>query len=163
VLVYGLSIAARSRPVFVVAAVDRFVVVSAAEIDPKDLAAATAPEFRTLPWNGPRIAGARIPEDVEARNRILFSAVAGKDIDKYPQQYVDYASFAKELLRYAKPLSELTPRASEAAALAEAVAESGGADRVVWTPIVASKVNLVMLLDRTTGEPLRAVAVNPWN
>jgi hypothetical protein len=163
VLAYGLSIAARSRPVFVVAAVDRFVVVSAAEIDPKDLEAARVDEFRSLSWSGPRIAGTVIPDGVEARNEILFSAISGKDIDKYPQYYVDYASVAKQLLASAKPLSALTPRADQATTLAQAIAESGGADRIVWMPIVASKANLVMLLDRTTGEPLRPVAVNPWN
>jgi hypothetical protein len=161
VLAYGLSLAARSRPVFVVAAVDRFVVVSAAEIDPADLAAAKAPEFRSLSWSGPRIVGTRIPDDIEARNTILFSAVAGKDIDKYPQHYVDYASIAKDVLQRAKPLSALTLSASETAKLTQAVAETGGADRLVWLPIVASKQNLVMLLDRTTGAPLRAVAVTP--
>ena len=161
VLAYGLSLAARSRPVFVVAAVDRFVVVSAAEIDSADLAAARAPEFRSLSWSGPRIVGTRIPDDIEARNTILFSAVAGKDIDKYPQHYVDYASIAKDILQRAKPLSALTLSASETAKLTQAVAETGGADRLVWLPIVASKQNLVMLLDRTTGAPLRAVAVTP--
>ena len=159
VLAYGLSLAARSRPVFVVAAVDRFVVVSAAEIDPADLAAAELPQFRSLSWIGPRIVGTRIPEDVEARNRILFSAVAGKDIDKYPQHYVDYGSVAKDMLSRARPLAALTPPANETTTLAQAVAEDGGADHLAWMPIVASKANLVMLLDRNLSEPPRPVAV----
>ena len=60
-LVYGLSIVLRSRPVFLVAAVDRFSLVSAVDIDDADLAQGTKPEFRSLSWTGPRTVGAQLP------------------------------------------------------------------------------------------------------
>ncbi len=163
-LIYGLSIVLESRPVFLVSAVDRFVLVSASELDPKDLAKGSKPEFRSLSFTGPRLAGTRIPGTWQERNKVLFSATAGKDIDEYPQYYVDYASAAPALLERAKPLDKLRiPDPEQRETLRAALAKVGEpADRIVWVPLTARKANLVMLLDRENGQPLRAVAVNPW-
>jgi len=163
-LVYGLSVTLRSRPVFLVAAVDRFMLISASDLDEVDLTQGSKPEFRTLSWTGPRLVGTRLPEPGEERNDILFSAVAGKDIEKYPRYYVDYAQAAPHLLEKAKPLDALTKLDSEAVTrLDTAVHASGKArDAIVWVPVVARKAVLVMLLDRAGGQPLNAVAINPW-
>jgi hypothetical protein len=163
-LVYGLSIVLLSRPVFLVAAVDRFVLVSASEIDAADLAKGSRPEFRSLSFTGPRIAGSRIPSTWQERNKVLFSGAAGKDIDKYPEYYVDYGANAADLLKRAKPLDALkTADTGQRTALDHAIAHAKeSADRVVWVPLVARKANMVMLLDHDSGETLGAVAINPW-
>src|SRR5207248_3305824 len=59
---YGMYVISAARPVFVVAEVDRFVVVSANEVDDADLAGGTQPEFRTRSWAGPRLVGAAPPQ-----------------------------------------------------------------------------------------------------
>ena len=163
-LVYGMSVVLRSRPVFLVAAVDRFVLVSASEIDDDDLSKGSKPEFRSLSWTGPRLAGAQIPSTWQERNTVLFSSIAGKDIDKYPQYFADYAAAAPGLLKRAKPLDALKVTDDDARkTLAAAIDKAGEpAERIVWVPLVARKANLVMLLDRDSGKPLRAVPINPW-
>lgn len=163
-LIYGMSVVLRSRPVFLVAAVDRFVLVSASDIDPADLAKGTKPEFRSLSWTGPRMVGAELPAPGKARTAILMSSLAGKDVDRLPQYYVDYADAAPALLQKAKPLDELrVPDAASQQTLNAALARAGVTpDEVLWVPLVARKANLVMLLRREDGKPLRAVAINPW-
>ena len=163
-LVYGMSVVLRSRPVFLVAAVDRFVLISARDLDPADLAKGNKPEFRTLSWFGPRTVGAKLPPPGDEANALLFSGLAGKDIEKFPQYYVDYETVAPELLSKAKPLSEMEDRAGkDKPLLAEAARKSGvPADRLVCLPVQTRRAFLVMLLDRATGKPLRAVAVDPW-
>lgn len=163
-LVYGMSVVLRSRPVFLVAAVDRFVLVSASELDPDDLAKGARPEFRSLSWTGPRLVGAKLPPLGKARTKILFSSLAGKDVENFPQYYVDYDAVASELLEKAKPLDALSlSNAEDRETLKKAERAVGRtADQLDWVPLVARKANLVMLLDRATGRPLRAIPINPW-
>jgi hypothetical protein len=161
---YGVSVMTRSRPVFLVAAVDRFLLISANDLDDADLAQGSKPEFRTRSWTGPRLVGAQLPINVEDRNSILFSGVAGKDVDKFPRYYVDYASVAQDLVKKAQPLDALTKLDAESRADLDAAVRGTGkaATDIVWVPMLARKASIVMLLDRATGAPLHAVAVNPW-
>jgi len=162
-LVYGLSVVLRSRPVFLVAAVDRFALVSASDIDDADLARGTKPEFKSLSWTGPRIVGTRLPPYGKARTRLMMSGMAGKDVDKFPEYYVDYADIAADLMKRTKPLSALPLKDPGASELLEvALGKIGKTDRIVWVPVAARKANLVMLIDQDTATPLRAVAINPW-
>ena len=163
-LAYGVSVMTRSRPVFLVAAVDRFLLLSANDLDDADLAQGSKPEFRTRSWTGPRLVGAQLPTDVEDRNSILFSGVAGKDVDKFPRYYVDYETVAPQLLVKAQSLDALVkldaPSRERLDGAVRATGKSAG--EIVWLPMLARKASIVMLLDRGTGRPLKAVAVNPW-
>lgn len=163
-LVYGLSVVLRSRPVFLVSAVDRFVLVSASEIDSADLEKGSKPEFRSLSFSGPRLAGSKLPSTWQERNTVLFSSTAGKDIQQYPQYYVDYVASAPDLLKRAKPLNALrTLDTEERKLLDTGVANTKqAAEQIVWVPLVARKASLLMLLDRSSGKTLGAVAINPW-
>lgn len=163
-LVYGMSIVLRSRPVFLVAAVDRFSLVSAADIDAADLAQGSKPEFRRLSWTGPLTVGVQLPPPGKARTKILFSSVKGKDVDEMPKYYVDYATVSADLLTRAKPVSALPLRDGDARNLLDKAVHKSGlpTEKVVWVPVTALKANMIMLLDAQNGNPLRAVAVNPW-
>jgi hypothetical protein len=163
-LIYGLSIVLQSRPVFLLAVVDRFELIAASDLDPADLAKGSKPEFRSLSFAGPRLAGAQIPAKWQDRNKVLFSATAGKDIDKFPEYYVDYAVTAHALLKRAKPLAALRiPDIEQREALDDALKQAGlPTDQIVWVPLTALKANIVMLLDSSSGAPLCAVSVNPW-
>jgi hypothetical protein len=163
-LVYGLHVVLQSRPVFLVAVVDRLNLVSANELDPKDVAEAPDPAWRSLSWTGPHMVGVQLPEG-EARNKLVFQSMGGgKDVDKMPKYYVDYAKAAPQLLQHAKPLDALKPAdEGERKALADAIAKTGRKpDTLLWVPVVAREHSIVMLLDRAAGTPLGAVAVNPW-
>ncbi|MBL0165373.1 MAG: hypothetical protein IPP82_17465 [Xanthomonadales bacterium] len=85
---------AQARPVFIVAAVDRFEVVSANTLDAAELAKGSEPEFRQLSWSGPRLVAAKLPVDADKRSDLLFSSLAGKDIQAFPEFYVAYAEEA---------------------------------------------------------------------
>lgn len=161
-LIYGMSVVLKSRPVFLLAVIDRFELISASDIAPEDLAEGSKPEFRSLSWTGPRLAGTQKPDTWQERNKILFGT--SKDIDRLPKLFVDYDIVAPSLLKHAKPLDAFPVRDDEdRRRLGEAVRATGKKDTdVVCVPLVALKASLTMLLDRQTGKPLHAVAVNPW-
>ncbi len=161
---YGMSVVVRARPAFIVGAVDRFVVVAANELDPEDLAKGRRPEFRSVPWTGPRLVGAELPTDPAKRDRLLFSGLSGKDVEKYPEYYVTYREAAPALLERARPVDQLHfSDPAEQEILDRAIAEATEArGRLLYLPVMARRGSMTMLLDASSGEPLKAVALDPW-
>ena len=163
-LVYGMHVIVQARPAFIVAAIDRFNVVAANELDPADLAKASRPEFRSISWTGPRLVAARLPTDPEKSLALMNSGLAGKDIEKFPEYYVPYAEEANGLLAHAKKIDGLrhSSPAAEVAVSAWLDKHHRDSDSVVWLPIVARQASSTMLLDAHSGEVLDALSINPW-
>jgi hypothetical protein len=161
---YGMSVVVSARPVFVVGAVDRFVLVLANDLDRADLAEASKPEFRHLSWTGPRIVGTVMPTDPEESNALLTSGLAGKDIERFPKYYVDYPLAATELLKRAKPLAELRKISVTAEPLIDRYLQEHHREiaTVAWLPIKAPRASLTMLVDAATGTPIDALQLDPW-
>jgi hypothetical protein len=163
-LIYGVVVVLEARPVFLVAAVDRLVLVSANEVADADLAQGSEPRFRSRSWTGPRLVAALMPTDPTARTDLVFSGLAGRDLQNLPKYYHDYSDGGRSLLTKAKSVDQLIsakPAAREAigAWLKQAERNPGS---VVWVPLQASKADLVMLLDARTAKPLQAFAIDPW-
>jgi hypothetical protein len=161
---YGMSVVTRARPAFVVGAIDRFVLVPANDLEAADLAKGREPRFRTLSWTGPRLVGVQMPTDTKARTDLLFSGLAGKDIEKFPELYVDYATAAPGLLDHAKPIDALIAKHPEAREdierfLADHKREQGA---VVWLPLLGPRASLTSILDRKTGTPIGTLPLDPW-
>ena len=163
-LLYGLHIVTETRPVFVVAAVDRFTVVAAADLDPKDLAEGKKPEFQALSWTGPRLIAARLPTDASERSELIFSGFKGKDLERFPKYYLDYAQEQPNLLKHAKTIALLRNSHPELSRQLDHwfAEQRRNENEVVWVPIVARKSSLTMLLDSTTGEIIQPIPIDPW-
>lgn len=166
-LAYGLNTVWQSRPVYLVAAVDRFQMVFANEIDRADLAKASPP-FRSLPLTGLQIIGAKVPEGAEARNEVLFSAMSGKDIHLLPAYYAPYEEVASQLAQRAILADALadTLTADEAQRLRRAVVATGRQpSSVAVAPVssIRSASSAAMLVDAATGSILGPAAVDVWS
>ncbi|MGH8583201.1 MAG: TfpX/TfpZ family type IV pilin accessory protein [Gammaproteobacteria bacterium] len=163
-LIYGVYVVYEARPVFVVFNVDRFDVVAANELDPAEYKKVTAAEFKTLSLTGPRVVGARLPEDRKERERILFAAVAGYDLPNFPQHYVPYRELRGQVIARAKSLAELRAKHPEAGAALAAVesAFAGPQSDLGFLPVRARKRDLTAIIDRKTGELLQMLPIDPW-
>lgn len=164
-LVYGFHVLVGSRPVFMVAAVDRFVLVSANDISASDLAKANRPEWRRLSWSGPVLVGAKLPDDPKQRNALMFSSLrGGKDIQDLPEYYVPYSSDATQLLKRAHPVSALRVMHPDASAQVSRWLRARNliASQVVWLPIQARKWDMVMMMHANDGRPIGPIPLDPW-
>jgi hypothetical protein len=161
---YGFSAIAQARPVFIVAAFDRFIPVYANELDEADLAQAKRPEFATRSWIGPRLAGAALPTDAKERNELTFSGIAGKDVEKFPKFYIPYADIADAMLAEAKPLAELAAKSPRDKTLVDRyVSGSGQAiDQLAYLPLKGRTEAYTMILSRASKQPLDVLAIDPW-
>jgi len=163
-LAYGVSVLSKSRPVFLVAVPDEFVLVSAAEVSDADLTAGQQERFRVRSWTGPSLVAAEMPNDPKEKSALAFSALSGRDLQNLPKYYRDYGNGAARLLANAKPLEQLRARHPEAQTLiADWLRRAGRADdSVKWLPLVARKNDLVMLIDVHTAEVLQPLPIDPW-
>jgi hypothetical protein len=110
-LAYGCSVVFLARPAFIVFVKDRFELASVVEIDAAELAKARFPEFRTFSWTGPRLAAADMPTDPDERQKLVMLALAGTDLQSFPQYFVPYAERRREVLAAAMTIARL--RAAE--------------------------------------------------
>ena len=159
---YGIFAVYLARPVFNVFAVDRFELVSAAEIEPAQLALAPA-EYQELSLSGPRVVAAQSPDDPQERQKLIFSAVnSGIDLRLLPRYYVEYHAIRKSALARAKPISRL--REYNRPGAVDAVLENLGTTEasVVFVPLVGKGGDLTVLLDAHTGAIARIVNLRPW-
>lgn len=165
-LVYGFHVLVNSRPVFMAAAVDRFVIVAAENIAPADLAKASRPEWRHLSWTGPVLVGATLPTNEKQAQALMFSSLqGGKDIQDLPERYVPYASVAAAMLKRAHLLvllRKLHPNAVDEIDRWLAQRHLRDAD-VVWLPIQARRWDMVMMMDAKSGEPIGPIPLDPWS
>lgn len=162
-LSYGMWVITFARPVFVVGAIDRFILVPADALDPADLAQGSQPEFRRLSWTGPLLVNAQRPSDHQQRNELLFSGAAGKDLEKFPKFYADYASSNADLLERARPLDDLTPIPGAAAQINAWLGKTTKvrAD-VVWLPLIGRGGDAILLLERSNGAVLDTLPIASW-
>lgn len=86
-LSYGLYAVAQSRPVFMVFVKDRVEVVTAIELDKQDFEEVSDSQLIALSWSGPKRVCVEPPTSQEDKSDLLFSAVAGKDIQLFPKYY----------------------------------------------------------------------------
>lgn len=160
---YGMSVVLSSRPVFVVGAIDRFVLVPADALDPKDLAEGREPAFRRLSWTGPHLVNALRPDDRSERSDLLFSGLEGKDIELFPKYYARYPENAAPLLERAQPLDRLDAKPGARETIDAWLARHSRERKdIVWLPLVGRDADMAILLDRTDGHVLDALPIDPW-
>jgi hypothetical protein len=163
-LAYGAYTMFEARPVYTVFAKDKFVVLTANNVDAKLLAKVTREEFKNPPLMGPVVVVARPPEGEKEQQDLLFVQAMGVGIQYMPQYYVPYKEFANLVLQHAKSLSELKKANPHSYDLLTPILRALGKQEsdVVFLPVNARKQVMTALLDAKTGEILKVAAISPW-
>lgn len=86
---YGLHSIGLARPVAIAFEVDRFVVVSAADVDPSSLAKA-GKEYSDLSWIGPILVGVREPNSSDERLSSIDMSLQGVEPSVRPDWWQNY-------------------------------------------------------------------------
>lgn len=163
-LAYGLHSIVMSRPVFVVASVNRFDMVFANEIRPEQLAKGSSAPYRSLGFTAPRLVGAIMPKDPREASDITMSSLSGQgDLQNMPRYYVDYSRVAAQMLAASFPLaySKTTSREEIDKIIAAARDYGKNPDAVRWLHLASSRGLAVMLIDASTGDVIGPVNADP--
>lgn len=161
-LVYGVLVVAGARPAYIAFNTDRFEVVSPLDIDASELAAATDPQYRKLPWTGPRYVFVSVPK--EERQDALLMSVAGREEHQRPKFYRPYETGVDTVRARARPVERITKKFPDTAPLFDAAIRESGvpAERVAVLPIRHMKGFWTALIDTGTGRPVGYVDVDPY-
>lgn len=165
---YGFSVIAEARPAFVVFVVDRFNVVPANWVSPEAMVRAREinphQQYHELSWSGPVLAAARRPDDKGEREALFFSALSGYDIETFPEYFVPYAELASEAVAKAKPLTVLIERHPDQEAKIQGWIKAAGysLDDVRFLPMTATRRDMALVLEATTGDIVTALPLSPW-
>jgi len=122
---YGLYTMAMARPVALAFEIDRFRVVTAADIETASLAEAP-PGLQTLPWTGPRQIAAIKPTDPAEQIKALELGLAGFDLSMRPKYWREYAPLADAAWRAARPLPLLLAKYPQVAGEVARIAKEAG-------------------------------------
>jgi hypothetical protein len=160
---YGMYSIANARPVHIVFEIDRFRVVSAADVDPSQLQKA-GPAYRRLPWTGPTVVGARKSSTNQEMVDALDLAMQGMDLAMQPARWEDYALHVPAVLKAARPAAQLVQQypGLEDQIQAIGVRHHVAQDRLLFLPIDARKDQGVVLLDAATAHILAYVPVDGY-
>lgn len=148
-LMYGVYTIALARPVYLSFEVDRFRVVTAADVEPRTLEDAPA-ALRSLPWLGPKLIAAVKPTDADEQARSIELGLAGFDLSMVPKNWRDYASQSRDAWKAARSVSFLLKKYPRQAGAIRAMALRAGENveelrflplmsrRASWSAIVAA-------------------------
>jgi len=145
-LAYGLYTLALARPVYVVFEIDRMRVVTAADVEPGELAKAPV-ELRELSWTGPRLIAAVKPTDAADQMRSVELGLAGFDLSMVPSNWRDFASQREASWRAARPIAQLIARYPDANGPAKELAAKAGLplESLRFMPLLSRQASWVVL------------------
>lgn len=144
---YGMNTVYLARPVLLVFEVDRFRVLTTADLDLTETPRAR-PEFRRLPLTGPWVIGTRKSIPGADKDEAIFKGIDGIDIGQRPSFWQPYSESKAQAEARAKPASLLlTKYPSRAAEVNRALSElKMNAAEAKFLPVMA-RGDWVTLLD----------------
>ena len=162
-LTYGISVIHEGRPSYLVYTVDRFEVVSAAEIDTSKIG---YEELRRPSKSGLALAVARIPEDPKLRNKLIFDTVFQglPDIDRQPEHYYPYEGISESMTEFARDIRKLVEAPeNDPREIDKFLHKHGGKiGDYAFYPLVGRYGKMLLAVDRVTMMPVGGVDLNPW-
>jgi hypothetical protein len=161
-LVYGVSIMADARPVYVAFHGDRFEVVLAGDLREQELKAAKDPRHRQVRWTGPELIGVEVPP--EDHEDALFQSLEGNAEHQRPKFYRPFESQLGLIRQRAKPLAELEKKKPDARPLIEAALHGKqlSRDRLGWLPVSHFRGFWTAIVDLDTGRPVAYFDLDPY-
>jgi hypothetical protein len=162
-LAYGLFAMLVTRPAYVVYNVGKFNVPLANELVAGTEEGASS-ESVSAPWFGPRLVGARLPQETEERNRLVFSALGGRgDVFQIPRYFVPYADMQREAAAHARSADALAKDARlDPARVRSAVAGfARGRANVGYLPLVIRNTLAIAVVSLPDGEFLGIAPLPP--
>jgi hypothetical protein len=139
--------------------VDRFELVSAADVDPDELKRAPI-EIQDVKWGHPQLAYAEQPTSEDERSTIVFSSINGVDLNRLFRYYKPFALAQKKIVERAKPVETLLKFNDTSSVNAVLAAFKGQTLRYV--PLQGKKRDLTVLVNANTGELVKVVDLKPW-
>lgn len=144
---YGIHTISEARPVLISFEIDRFRVVTAADVERSQLALAI-PGLRTLPWAGPRVIAAVKPTDPDEQLKSIDLGLAGIDLSMLPANWRPYDSENSKAWARARPVALLVERYPERRSGVETIARSASqpVESLRFLPLMSRQASWITII-----------------
>ena len=160
--VYGLHVVIGARPVFIVAEVDRLVMVSADQLNDADLAKGDRAEFRRRSLTGPVLVGALPPKGGISADFALQVMATGKDIDQLPRYYLPYDQVIDAVLKHAMPLASLKHATDSQRAYLNRLQAATPSQTLEALPLQRGDHSYSAIISPVSKRPIAVLSIDPW-
>ena len=162
-LSYGLWTVIAARPVHMVFEYNRFSVVHAIDIPKEELVKVPA-DINALPLNGPTLLSLRAFKNESEKVDFTLAAVAGVGLAARPELWQPYASALQEILKEAKPVSQLKTRfANRASEIDRVVTTAGGNPQTVrYLPLIGRDHFWTVFVDPVDAHIVATMPLDPF-
>lgn len=158
-LSYGIYSIFEGRPVWLAYNVDRFELVRNNEIVERNIADAL-PQFKQPSMLKPQYAAVELAKDIKQRNSDMFAEVlGGVSLAQRPERYVPLAQAKTQIRQRAQELNELN-KFNAVDDVKKIVNQYPQAN--AWVPLKATAMDMVVLLNKDSGEVVKIVDLRPW-
>lgn len=161
-LTYGMYTIYQGHPVYVAYAVDRFTLISAADVNPND---AKEAELRASGWWKPIMVYAETPSDPKEQEKLIFEVLSGKpDIDARPEYYQSFEKNISKVLTGGIKPEKLLASPLHKAALDRFLTQYGKtAIDYAFLPLMGKEDDVIWVWDKATGKAVDTISLTPWN
>ena len=160
-LAYGLFTMYQAHPVYITFNVDRFTLIRAVDAQPEK---AIIKDLQVSKLATPKMVIAKIPEDNDAKNKLLFDVMGGApDIEMRPELYHPIEENISEIL--AKSLDpKVIFKADEAQAKLQKFIKKHGKSTTdyAYLPVEGGARDAIWVLDIKTAKPIDIIMSDPW-
>ena len=160
-LVYGAHALYQVHPVYVTFNVDRFTIITAKDAETEK---ARLNEYKISKLSAGKLAFAKMPDDIEKRNELLFSAIMdGEDLDRKEEYYESYENNIDQVL--AKSLDPKLIFADEDSKKRAKSFYNKNQDNLndfAYLPLNSQKKDAIIVLDKKTAQPIATLNIDPW-
>lgn len=156
---YGFYNIAQGRPVYIAYIVDRFELVRNNDliINKKDKILS---QYQQSSFAQPRFVAVELAKNINERNQDLFNEVlGGVTLAQQPKRYVDFGQAKAQILQKAQDL-KLLNQFNNQQVVANILNQYPSAN--AWVPLKANAVDMVVLLNKKSGEVVKIVDLRPW-
>jgi hypothetical protein len=161
-LAYGVHIAFQARPAYLLFVKDRFEIVTANQLEPEQLAKASRPEFKTVPFSGPVPAAAELPTDPKELELLqMFAVSTGVDVQMFPQYFVPYVDQSELVLAKGKSLEMFVGESPKSRPVIEKTLSAAGmtAAAVLILPLYIKQRDLAVIVEAGSAKVITAVLI----
>jgi len=164
-LAYGVFTVYSSRPVYLIFNIDRFDLVRANDLASENINAANLSEFKRLPFLGPKVAVAVRPDDINERQKILFSSLnGGEDLPFLPKYYETYEQRKSDVKSRISSIDQLISYNKSSFAeinnLKKKYEKKGLA--IGYIPLKGPHKDLSVIVNSENGDGIEIVDFAPW-
>lgn len=162
---YGLHSVTEARPVWLAFEGDRFRVVALPDLNRADLVQAPH-HLSRLSWTGPKPLGIKVIDGTDPEFlKSIGLAMEGIHPAFRPQRWVDYELQRAEVIRQAKPLSQLKhKRLQQSALIDDAVRRSGMVETDLgYLPLASQRdADWIVAVSLKDGNPKAYLPIDGW-